>query len=71
MLKKIYFSEIETFIKFQNLTKWYIHLKILKKPQKANYFDTDINLINKLKRFDQDDEIIKNFINFYRNIILD
>ena len=42
-----------------------------KKPQKANYFDTDINLINKLKGFDQDDEIIKNYINFYRNIILD
>ena len=71
-VEKIYFSEIEGFHTFQNSNEMIYSLKNLKKkPQKANYFDTDINLINKLKGFDQDDEIIKNYINFYRNIILD
>ena len=57
---------------FQNSNKMINELKNLKKkPEKVNYSVSDINLINELKGFNKDDEIINNYRNFYKNIIFD
>ncbi len=71
-VEKIYYSEIEGFHMFQNSNKMINELKNLKKkPEKVNYSVSDINLINELKGFNKDDEIINNYRNFYKNIIFD
>lgn len=71
-IEKIYLSEIKGIHMFQNSNQMIYSLKNLKKkPKKVNYSESDINLINELKGFNNDDEIINNYINFYRNIILD
>ena len=71
-VEKIYYSEIEGFHMFQNSNKMINELKNLKKkPEKVNYSVSDINIINELKGFNKDDEIINNYRNFYKNIIFD